>query len=78
MDADVVVIGAGYAPIDVFLDLGELFTDGKKGLLDPMADGLDIRFGSVVTRVAHHDTGVTITRADGSTLTAAATVVALR
>jgi monoamine oxidase len=66
-----------YTPIDVFLDLGELFTDGTKSLLDRMADGLDTRFGSVVTRVAHDDAGVTVTLADGSTLTAAAAVVAL-
>jgi monoamine oxidase len=66
-----------YTPIEVFLDLGELLTDGTKSLIDPMAEGLDIRFGTVATRVAHDDDGVTVALADGSTVRAAAAVVAL-
>jgi monoamine oxidase len=66
-----------YTPIDVFLDLGELFTDGTKSLIDAMAAGLDVRFGSVVTRVEHDDDGVVVTLADGSTLSAPTAIVAL-
>ena len=66
-----------YTPVDVFLDLGELLTDGTKSLIDAMAAGLDVRFGSVVTRIAHDDDGVAITLDDGSTITAEAAVVAL-
>ena len=66
-----------YTPVDVFLDLGELFTDGTKSLIDAMADGLDVRFGTVVTRIAHDDDGVSIVLADGSTVSAGAAVVAL-
>lgn len=66
-----------YTPAAVFLDLGELFTDGTKSLLDAMAEGLDVRFGAVVTRVVHGDGGVSVWLADGSTLTADAAVVAL-
>jgi monoamine oxidase len=66
-----------YTPIDVFLDLGELFTDGTKSLIDAMAAGLDVRFGSIVTRIAHDDDRVTVSLADGSTMTAPAAVVAL-
>ena len=66
-----------YTPVDVFLDLGELFTDGTKSLIDAMAEGLDIRFGAVVTRVTHDGGGVTVALADGSTVTAASAVVAL-
>ena len=66
-----------YTPIDVFLDLGELFTDGTKSLIDAMAGGLDVRFGSVVTRVDHREDRVTVSLADGSSLTAPVAVVAL-
>ncbi len=47
-----------YSPADVFVDVGELLADGTKSLIDPMAAGLDIRFGTVVTRVSHDDAGV--------------------
>jgi monoamine oxidase len=67
----------GYSPMDVFVDVGELLTDGTKSLIDPMAAGLDIRFGAVVTRVATDDEGVAVSLADGSTLTAPTAVLAL-
>jgi monoamine oxidase len=66
-----------YTPADVFVDVGELFADGTRSLIDAMAGGLDVRFGSVVTSVTRDDDGVTITLADGATLRAPAAVVAL-
>jgi monoamine oxidase len=42
-----------------------------------MAAGLDIRLGAVVTHVAHDAGGVTVTLADGTSVRAAAAVVAL-
>lgn len=66
-----------YSPANVFLDVGELLADGTKSLIDPMADGLDIRFGAVVTHVAHDDAGATVTLEDGTTIRSDAVVVAL-
>jgi monoamine oxidase len=66
-----------YSPADVFVDIGELLADGTKSLLDPMAAGLDIRFGTVVTHVARDDGGVTVTLEDGTTVRASAVVIAL-
>ena len=66
-----------YSPADVFIDVGELLTDGTKSLIDPMAAGLDVRFGTVVTHVAHDDGGVTVTLEDGTAVRAEAVVVAL-
>jgi len=71
------MVEVGYTPADVFVDVGELLTDGTKSLIDAMGAGLDVRFGSVVTQVTHDDHGVTITLADGATLAAPAAVVAL-
>jgi len=71
------MIELDYTPIDVFIDLGELFTDGTKSLIDAMVDGVDVRLDSVVTRIAHDQAGVTVGLADGSSITAAAAVVAL-
>jgi monoamine oxidase len=62
--------------LDAFTDVGELFTDGTKSLIDAMASGLDVRFGSVVRRVEQDEDGVRVTLDDGG-LTAAAAVVAL-
>jgi monoamine oxidase len=67
----------GYTPADVFVDVGELLSDGTKSLIDPMAEGLDIRFGAVVTHVAHDAEGVTVRLADGTSVQAAAAVLAL-
>jgi monoamine oxidase len=66
-----------YSPADVFVDVGELFTDGTKSLIDAMAVGLDVRFGSIVTSVTRSGEGVTIALADGGTLSAPAAVIAL-
>jgi monoamine oxidase len=54
-----------------------LFLDGYKVLLDALASGLDIRFGQVVTRIAHDATnGVTVTTKSG-TVTAKRAVITL-
>lgn len=66
-----------YSPADVFIDVGELLTDGTKSLIDPMAAGLDVRFGTVVTHVAHDDDGVAVTLEDGTIVRAEAAVIAL-
>jgi monoamine oxidase len=64
--------------LDAFIDVGELFTDGTKSLIDAMASGLDVRFGSVVRRVEQDEDGVRVTLDDGGGgLTAVAAVVAL-
>jgi monoamine oxidase len=66
-----------YNPVDAYVDMGELFTDGTKSLIDAMAAGIEIRFGTVVTAVAYDAAGVTVSTADGATLKAAAAIVAL-
>ena len=43
------MVELGYSPADVFMDVGELLADGTKSLMEPMAAGLDVRFGAVVT-----------------------------
>jgi monoamine oxidase len=63
--------------VDAFLNVGELFTDGTKSLIDAMAAGIDVRFGSVVRRVEQDDDSVRITLDDGSSVDASAAVVAL-
>ncbi len=67
----------GYGPADAFVDVGELLADGTKSLLDPMAAGLDVRFGAVVTRVTHDGSGVTAMLDDGTSIGAEAAVIAL-
>ncbi|MEP7060163.1 MAG: NAD(P)/FAD-dependent oxidoreductase [Actinomycetota bacterium] len=71
------MVELGYSPMDAFVDVGELLTDGTKSLIDAMAEGLDVRFGSVIAAVTQEDDGVSVTLADGTTMTAAAAVVAL-
>jgi monoamine oxidase len=66
-----------YSPADVFVDVGELLTDGTKSLIDPMAAGLDVRFGTIVRRVTHDDDGVTVTLEDGTLVRAGVAVIAL-
>jgi monoamine oxidase len=66
-----------YSPADVFVDVGELLTDGTKSLIDPMAAGLDVRFGTVVRHVTNGDHGVTVSLEDGTLLRAEAAVIAL-
>jgi hypothetical protein len=64
-------------PADVFVDVGELLADGTKSLIEPMSAGLDIRFGTVATRVMHDDAGVHVTLDDGTVINTATAVVAL-
>jgi monoamine oxidase len=71
------MVELGYNPVDAYIDMGELFADGTKSLIDAMADGLDVRFGSVVTNVEHGEGDVRVGLADGSSLTAGAAIVAL-
>ncbi|MGE5225710.1 MAG: flavin monoamine oxidase family protein [Planctomycetaceae bacterium] len=66
-----------YGPVDAYLETGELFADGTKSLIDAMAEGLDVRFGSAVRRVEHDDEGVRVTLDDGAPLEASAAIVAL-
>ncbi len=66
-----------YTPIDAYVDIGEVLTDGTKSLIDAMADGLDVRFGQVVSAVTHDGDAVRVSLADGSVVTAATGVVAL-
>jgi monoamine oxidase len=66
-----------YTPADAYVDMGELFTDGTKSLIDAMAAGLDVRLGTVVTRVATETDGVTVSCGDGSVVRAGAAIVAL-
>jgi monoamine oxidase len=66
-----------YSPADVFVDVGELLADGTKSLIDPMAVGVEVRFGAVATHVAHDDTGVAVTLEDGTTLRSESAVIAL-
>ena len=63
--------------VDVFLDVGELFTEGTKSLIDAMASGLDVRFGSIVRRVEHDDDRVHVTLEGGGGIDASAVVLAL-
>ena len=71
------MVELGYSPADVFVDVGELLADGTLGLLEPMAAGLDVRLGAVVSSVAHGDGGVAVTLEDGAVVRADAALVAL-
>jgi len=71
------MIELDYTPVDAYVDLGELITNGTKALIDAMGEALEIRFGSVVTAVATGQAGVTFTLTDGSRLKAPAAIVAL-
>jgi monoamine oxidase len=66
-----------YTPTDAFIDMGEMFAEGTKSLIDAMAADLDIRFGSVVAAVTTDSGTVTVILATGEELTAGAVVVAL-
>ena len=66
-----------YNPADAYLDMGELFTDGTKSLVDALAVGLDVRFDTVVASVVQEADGVRVTAADGAAWTAPAAIVAL-
>jgi monoamine oxidase len=67
----------GYDPIDAYVDVGELFTDGTKSLLDPMAEGLDIRHGAVVRAVEDDGRSVTVTTETGDSIRVSAAIFAL-
>jgi monoamine oxidase len=66
-----------YSPFDAFVDVGELFTDGTKSLIDAMASEIDVRHGAVITQVRHDDNGVMVTLADTTTVRADVAVIAL-
>ena len=66
-----------YTPADAYVDMGELFTDGTKSLIDAMAAGLEVRLGTVATRVVAEADGVSVTTLDGSVIRAGAAIVAL-
>lgn len=66
-----------YGPIDAFVQMGELFADGTKSLIDAMAAGLDVRLDAVVSEVAQDPHGVRVRLADGGELTARTAVNAL-
>jgi monoamine oxidase len=71
------MVELAYTPADAFIDIGELFADGTKSLIDAIAAGLDTHLETVVTHVRHDEEGVTVTSADGSSVHARAAVVAL-
>jgi monoamine oxidase len=66
-----------YSPADVFVDVGELLAEGTRSLIEPMAAGLDVRFGAVATSVAHGRNGVEVSLEDGTIVRALAAIVAL-
>jgi monoamine oxidase len=66
-----------YTPVDAFVDMGELFADGTKSLLEAMAEGVNVRFGAVVSALEHDGGGVRVTLADGGEVRASAAVNAL-
>ena len=71
------MVELGYTPVDAYMDMGELFADGTKSLIDAMAADLDVRFDTVITGVTQDAAGVTITTADGADLHAGTAIVAL-
>jgi monoamine oxidase len=71
------MIELGYTPVDAYADVGELITEGTKQLIDAMAVGLDVRFGSVVTAVTRSDDAVSVTLADDGQLEASVAIMAL-
>ena len=66
-----------YDPVSAYIDIGELFADGTKSLIDAMARDLDVRLRTVVTAIAHEADGVTVTLEGGDELRARAAVHAL-
>jgi monoamine oxidase len=71
------MIELDYSPVDAYVEVGELFTDGTKSLIDAMAVGVDVRFGTVVTQVRQDEHGVAVTLADADSIRADAAIVAL-
>ena len=66
-----------YDPVSAYIDIGELFADGTKSLIDAMARDLDVRLRTIVTAIAHEADGVAVTLEDGDELRARAAVHAL-
>lgn len=66
-----------YDPINAYIDMGELFADGTRSLIDAMVDGLDVRFGHEVRKVVRDDDAVEVMLREGASLHAGAVVVAL-
>jgi monoamine oxidase len=66
-----------YSPMDAYIEVAELFTNGTKSLIDAMALDVDVRFGAVVTQVRQDAQGVAVTLADTETIRADAVIVAL-
>jgi monoamine oxidase len=62
---------------DAFLSPGEMLADGMSSLATSIADGLDIRLGTPVTRISQAATGVAVTTTDGSQIRATHAVVAV-
>jgi monoamine oxidase len=71
------MIELDYSPLDAYVEVGELFTNGTKSLIDAMASGVHVRFGAVVTQVRQDEHGVAVTLADADTIRAYAVIVAL-
>jgi len=70
-------IEAGYAFDAAFEDIGESFTDGTASLVRAVADGLDVRLGTVIERVRRDADGVDVAVRGGGAFRAAAAIVAL-
>jgi monoamine oxidase len=71
------MIELDYKPVDAYADVGELITEGTKHLIDAMAVGIEVRFGSVVTRMTSSGGDVSVTLADGARIEAPVAIVAL-
>jgi monoamine oxidase len=71
------MVELGYDPISAYIDMGELFAEGTRSLIDAMADGLDVRFEHEVRGVTRDDEGATVRLREGGSLRAGAVVVAL-
>jgi (S)-6-hydroxynicotine oxidase len=70
-------IEAGYAFDAAFEDIGESLTDGTGSLVRSIAEGLDVRLGTVVERVRHGPDDVEVGVRGGGTFRSAAAIVAL-
>jgi monoamine oxidase len=66
-----------YTPADAYVDIGEVFTQGTKSLIEAMASGIDVRSRSVVVGVVSAPSRVSVTLADETILDASAAIVAL-
>lgn len=69
--------GFGNRPWQLFTGPMIRLANGTASLYDALADGIDIRLSTPVTRVAQDDDSVTVTTEDGTSHTARAVVVAV-